>query len=340
MVAAAEPKPQRRRPVLLPSPRSAPPGSLEQVAWLLLHRTIPFNQQVQHYFAALWGLPEPPRSAWLGQDVVNRQTLVARAGGTALRLRRLAEGCPPPASLVRAVQLIRDAPWLTEHQLRSFLALAGLSDGTAGSHLVRALGEMWGLPVPHLWAEDARQARLLLLAKNVRAAGVLSYPEQLNAADVCFLSQRSTAVRESLLVRSEDATSLIARPIRRQLAAVGPLPLQVLIDGAVRECRVKGLTEQRLRAWVSVQPDLAEQAGCVSLKITGRWLRPSDAPVLALFDQQPYVLRADILAALVADGQSLGSAHVWVATCSWFRRAGVRGFYRGPMDPTLPRSDA
>ena len=58
--------------------------------------------------------------------------------GAVLRLRRLAAGCPAPSSLTRALEPAAATFW-TEQGFREALTLMGLSEGTAGAPLVRAL---------------------------------------------------------------------------------------------------------------------------------------------------------------------------------------------------------
>ena len=129
----------------VPLPASPPPGPLERVAWLLLHRAVPMDPAVQAGLAERWGLSVPPvlarRAATAGTDPATPMRVVRARE----RLRRTAAACPAPPELVSAVRLAACAPWLSEAGLRQALAVAGLSEGDAGGPLLRALAGLWVL---------------------------------------------------------------------------------------------------------------------------------------------------------------------------------------------------
>jgi len=131
---------------------------------------------------------------------------------------------------------------------------------------------------------------------------------------------RAAGVHEAgvWLVAIDDRTSQVARPVRRQLAALGPLPAEVLAAGGRRErLSLAGLSGPALLTWARAQPDLSVDGNVVTLTSEPeRWMRGTDPCVLALFaDAENAVPRSTILTAPVKHGSTLPSAEVWLVRC-------------------------
>ena len=313
-------------------PTRPPCGPLEQVASLLLHRAAPLDRPTQALICARWGLPELALSPWTPGLDPDASKATGRLTGGVWRLRRLAAATPPPSALLEALHVAQAVPDRTQDQLSEALRSAGLSTGPVGSAsaLLLGLADLWDVPVgsaldppPEVRAELARTARA------VHAAGVATTAE-VPAGHAHVLRGLGVAVVSGHLVAVDDRLSLLARPVRRQLAAVGALPVQVLLVGARRERPALGsLSLEALQAWAGAQHDVTDVDGLLGLTPGGRWLRDTDPVALALFTDQAVVSRVDILRALVESGGMLDSAaQVWIVRCSWLRLAGTRGQYR------------
>lgn len=316
----------------LPPPGQPPPGRLEQVAWLLLHRAVPFDPAVQAHLAQQWGLPVPvahgsgPRLRGLSTPATT-----GRASAGLDRVRALAASCTPPVVLRRAVGLAANAPGLSEAELQQALVETGLSDGEAGAPLLRALAHLWKLDAtqPVAWPAAEEQPRLALLAQQVRRCGVLPRPDTLPAAEAGWLREHGGVewVAGHLVAR-QDGASVMARPVRRQLAVLGELPVLSLTLGAHRVVAARGLTGAGLRAWATRQADLSLQ-GDRLLLVDGvqRWLLPTDPVVFALFETSGEVRRRQIIEVLLETGLTRGSASQWLLRCPWLRPTGRHGRY-------------
>lgn len=321
----------------LPRPRTALVGGVEVCGWVLLHRAAPFDFVSHLRWAAEWGLTvSAVRSPFVGASMDGPAGVVGVEGrGRAVvlgRLRLLAEGCPPPVVLARAVRLAWDAPWLTEVGLRRALLLAGVSKGQAGAALLRVLSELWGMEVAGsaLWPDALGEQRLGELASRVRRAGVLAAPEPA-AGEARWLRERRRVVwSHDFLAAAGDVRSGFGRAVRRQLAAVGPLDPAVVGEGAARDGpHVVSSGAGAVLAWVCAQPDLHLRDGLVTpVGETVGWLLESDRPVLQLApDAGGELQRVDVLDALQRQGMTRGSAAVWLSHCPWLRSAGRRGRY-------------
>ena len=173
------------------------------------------------------------------------------------------------------------------------------------------------------------RADVAATAANARTAGVLR-SESVPAGQIALLRDAGVQHADGWLVARDDRVSLLARPLRRQLAAAGPLTVDDLIVGARRQRpALSGLDPVALLAWARAQADLTVEDSRVALLYDRhRWLQPSDPRVLALFTHQAGpVARADILTTLINSGTSRGSADVWVVRCLWLRPSGRRGQY-------------
>ncbi len=324
------------RVLRLPKPTTALAGALEVCGWVLLHRAAPFDPVLQLRLATEWGLSAPTVLTGRAAALVVEGQAAATARGRAevlRRLQRLARGCPPPAVLAAAVRLARDAPWLTDAGLREALLLARLSHGEAGAALMRALADLWGVAVAGsaAWPDAAGEQRLTTLAGQVRRSGVLVAPEPPAGERLWLLEKARVLWSGGHLVAAGDLRSGFGRAVRRQLAAVGPLPSAVLGQGARRDGpQVVCSSGPAVLAWASAQLDLQVRDGWVAPAAgTADWLLASDAAVLALApDAGGELARREVLAALVGHGMTGPSAEVWLSHCPWLRSAGRRGRYR------------
>ncbi len=81
-----------------PAPTTAPPGRLETVAWLLLHRVDPVGPGA---IARRWHLPVPPLHGHGPRASAARRTLTTTGATRAApdRLAALGRACPSPAAL-------------------------------------------------------------------------------------------------------------------------------------------------------------------------------------------------------------------------------------------------
>ena len=319
-----------RRVLALSAPTQPPAGALEAVAGHLLARAAPFDQPVHALLLSGWGLQSPTASPFVGYLDPPAATAGARLLGVHRQLRRLTSSCAAPAALLSALRLSASQPALTTRELGAALATAGLSEGQAGAPLLVALAHLWDLPLPDsLDPPQHVRDHITAIAADVRTAGVLR-STSLPAGQTAFLRDAGVHDAGGWLVASDDRLSLLARPIRRQLAAAGPLTVDELTVGARRQrSAMTGLDRNALLAWARTQSDLHVEGHRVALVHSPhRWLQPSDPRVLALFtDQASTVARGDILTALVAGGMSPGSAEVWTVRCSWLRPSGRRGQY-------------
>ncbi len=203
-------------------------------------------------------------------------------------------------------------------------------DGHAGAPLLVALAQLWNVPLPaSLDPPGWLRAELAATAAAVRTAGVLP-GGPVPAGQVPLLRDRGVRQIAGWLIAVDDRASLLARPIRRQLAAAGPLRAAELLVGARRQRpRLADLDQVGLLTWARAQPDLTIDGEHIHL-LHGdqQWLRATDPCVLALFtDRTGSVARADILTALGEVGTLPGSAEVWTVPCAWLRPAGTRGRY-------------
>lgn len=316
-----------RKVIALPAPTQPPPATtLEAVAGLLLARAAPFDRLGQAHTLAAWDLPVPNSSPYLA-PLQPKGLLVRRLIGIHRQLERVTAGCPAPAVLSAALAVVTERTALTEAELRAALLREGLSKGHAGAPLLARLAALWHLPLPT--ALEPAPDRVAALARQVRTRGAIV---ELPVPAALARPLRAAGVRtyKGWLVATADRTSLLARPVRRQLAAVGPLPIDDLLVGAVRQRpALAGLTATGLLVWAGAQSDLVVEGTQVTLT-TGAdaWLREADPHVRALFGTgTAAVPRSAIIDVVVASGAQRPSAEVWLVRCAWLRHAGIRGRY-------------
>ena len=313
--------------IALPSPTRPPPATtLEALAGQLLARAAPFDHSGQAHILAEWDLPAPGPSRYLGH-LQPKGLLHRRLIGIRRQLQRVTAKCPAPAVLTAALAVVDERPGLAEGELRAALLRADLAEGHAGAPLLTQLAALWRLALPA--ALEPAPARVAALARQVRSHGVV-VTVPLPAPLAMPLRAAGVRIVDGYLVATADRTSLLARPVRRQLAAVGPLAADDLLAGALRERpALAGLTAAGLLVWAGAQPDLAVNGAQVTLTAGAEtWLRQADPHVRALFGTgDAIVTRLAIIDAVVTAGSQRPSAEVWVVRCAWLRPAGRRGQY-------------
>ena len=242
---------------------------------VLLHRAAPFDQRAQSVLCAAWGLPLPQPSPYVGYLDPPAGTTGQRLKGVHNRLARLTAASAPPPVLLCALGLAAQLPTASEAGLGTALRLIGASDGTATPQLLLNLAALWQLPVPRTFElSDAAHAELRATAARTRHAGILQSPAP-PAGHAAPLRSTGVVYETGHLVAVRDRSSLLARPVHRQLAAIGPMTPAELVVGARRERpQLSALTGDQLALWASHQDDLRLEGGAIALRPGARpWLQ-------------------------------------------------------------------
>lgn len=313
---------RKKQVTRLPLPTQPPPGLLEDVGRALAHRAVPHDATSQAWLAGRWAIALPPEPEEDDLSAVKPPT--TRTGAAARRaLQTITRYCPPPAVLTAALSLSAQSPSSTSADYRAAVQGHGLSHGEAAAPLVRGLASVWRLEVQGCAALPGltREEPLREVSERTRSTGPVPSPEPPAGEADWYRQSPRVAWQNGYLVAIEDRTSALRHAVVRQLTAVGPLPLEVLAEGAQRlRPELHGSHPDTVAAWLIHQPDLALVDGLVHLPTQpSHNLDPASQAVLDLFRTRNEVTTREITQVLNEHGFTGERAREWLDTSIWLR---------------------